>query len=373
MVSEATMFAWNFASFRRVLREPPMSAPKRRQWIHGLWNGMFVVGRPDLFHTWTTASRLERAITGGLRRQYDPPSLQTLVMAEIDPPIFAGLAMVSRPSARFGPPDPRRLVSLRNGELNERFWTVAYDVARVDALLRSDVFDGLVEAIRGTAAGVRVALHDGVVEAFVDSLPSASLVRMLAEISTVFARKLSARSAALSPNPADGPLLEAWAKVAAARGLTFDAQRWRMTGAPEGVEVEILLETGSARLATTVRTMLRPPFGCAIWLRKRLPHDHSSLFTRSAIGGVETGNRAFDDTFVVDALQPETARDALSRPGIHQGLLALATDATGVFLHDLDLLVTEDGCASPDRLSTRIDRSVSLANALVPSHEGAYR
>lgn len=380
-VSEGSMYGWSFASFRRELREPAMTEQKLVPWAHGLVDGALVIVRPAFFYDFTTEGAVQRVIDppagSGLERYPPPPPLHTMVMAEIDPPLFSGLKMVTKPSARFGHPEAAQLFSLSDARLGRRYWTIAHDRARVDAVFAPATdLDPLVGAMLDVPPGTGIALHDGVVEVFATAAPSVLAVKVLAQRAAVIARAVSARAAALPPRASDDPLRDEWSRAASARGLAFDPRRFQISGAIRGIELEALVETGHGGLATSVRVKLRRALGCGLSLRRAFETEQPGVlnFVWKIPGNVTIGDRAFDRAFVVDALSRDAAREALSRPGVSSALVALHDVALQVLVHDEEVFAADDGCRGAAELLALLDRAVAAADALSPSlGAGAYR
>lgn len=371
LVSEGSMFGWSFASFRRELREPPMPEGKRTPWLHGVVDGATAIARPEYWLQYPVQAALDNL----LRSQFEPPAPPTaftFVMAEIDPPLFCGTRMLTKPSLRYGTLPKRSLATLRDARLNDLFWVVAHDAERLEAVLGSGATT-MTDLLAETWRHAGIALHDGLIELFVEGGPDPVRVSLLAGRAARLARELSARSRALPPRPADVPLQEDWSRLASATGLAFDAQRWQLFGQIRGVEVEVLLETGHGKLASTVRATLRRPLGCGLSLRTALEPERPALLRRRAPGKVEVGHVAFDGAFVIDALAPELGRQALAAQPARRALLDLSRGTSTVLLNDQELLVAEDGWAPAARLEPRIARALELVDVLTPAHAGAYR
>jgi hypothetical protein len=367
-VSEAHMFGWSFASFKRALGEPATFEAKVNPWVHGYARDRLVIVRPMYFHPQLADSAFLRAMSG-TQENPTPPPLHTIAMAEIDPPIFAGLQLVTRPSGRFGAPRIFGQMPIARSDLAGQLWATAHDAMRVNALFSLGVPERLLRPALRRGAGI--ALHDGVAEIFCMGIPSPPLLRELVDWAAELGAQLSMLSNALPLRMADWPLSDAWARAAGARGLSFDAKRWLIEGTIDDVVLEARLETGHGALATSVRATLRSPLGCGLSIRRALETERP--FFGKGPGNVFMG-RAFDADFVTFAVDPNAARDRLSRSGVEDALVALGSGATQVIVDDTHLFVTDDGCSDGARLATRIDAALAAVAALSPTlRGGAYR
>jgi hypothetical protein len=371
LVSEAHMFGWSFASFTRALAEPATFEPKDTPWTHGYVNGRLVIVRPTHFYTSLPDSAFERAMSSATEKSAVPPPLQTVAMAEIDPPILAGLRLVTRPSGRFGPPRILGQLPIARSDLAGHFWATAHDAMRVNALFAFGLPELFVRPELRRGAGV--SLQDGVVEVFVEGIPNPAFLRELVEWTARLGTELSILGNALPMRVADAPFSEAWARAAAEYGLAFDARRWIVQGLLGDVEIEARLETGHGALATSVRAKLRQPLACGLSIRKALETERPFVFGKGK-GNVFVGQRAFDASFVIFAIDPDAARDRLSRSGVTDALSSLGADAVQVIVDDAYVFVTDDGCSDGARLARRIEAVRAVVDALTPPmRAGAYR
>jgi hypothetical protein len=257
------------------------------------------------------------------------------------------------------------------GDLAGHFWATAHDEARVNALFSLGVPELLSRPALRRGAGI--ALHDGVAEIFVPGIPSPPLLRELVGWAAHLGEQLSMLSNTLPMRAADLPVSEHWARVAAERGLSFDAKRWLVHGAVESFALEARLETGHGALATSVRAALRSPLGCGISLRKALETEQPGIFKKGP-GNVFVGEKEFDAEFATYAVNPSAARDRLARRGVTAALRALGAGATQVILDDSHVFVSDDGCSGPAELATRLDGVRAVVSALTPIVPGgAYR
>ena len=304
-------------------------------------------------------------------RDAPPPPYHTIAMAEIDPPIFAGLQLVTRPSGRFGPPRLFGQMPIARADLAGQLWATAHDPARVNALFSLGVPELLLrESLR---QGALIAMHDGVVEVSVMGLPSPPVFRVLVDWAAQLGAELSTLSYALPLRMADVPWSEGWARAAGERGLAFDPKRWLVQGTIDGIAIEARLETGHGTLATSVRAKLRSALACGLSLRRALETERPGIF-RKGPGNVFVGEREFDADFAIWAIDPDAARERLARDGVTDALRTLAAGAKQVLVDDTSVFVSDDGCSDGASLARHIDAVRAVVTALSPTLQtGAYR
>jgi hypothetical protein len=372
-VSEGSMFGWSFASFRRELAEPALPGDaKSTLWLHGTFNGVSVIVRPTWMPISATDSPLDQFFHA-LSSKYAPPQEPfTSVMAEIDPPLRAGVQMVSRASARFGNPKRSRLAKLSDARVRAVYWTSARDLRRLDALLFGAGSGDLASRLVDLGKDVALAVHDGVVEAIAPGFdPDAARLSTMLVRASLLAAELSARSRAVPERAGDRERRVAWAEVAARRGLSFDPPRLHLFGDVRGARVDVLLESHVGE-ATTVRALFRRPLGVGLSLRKAPPKQRWVAVGRPKDRLIE--DSALDAAVLAEALDAGGARALLSSPAVVDAFLA-ATRATELFMvHDSEVFAADPGWLSPQDLEARIDAALAVVDAITPPDEvGPYR
>lgn len=363
MVSDGSMVGWSFASVRRELAEPAMPEPKTTPWLHGERAGISVIAAPVWLASWT---HIHQPYDGTLMDTAMPPAPYTLAMAEIDPPLFAGVRMVNRDSTRFGPPVAEALVRFGDPTLDTKLWTYAFDVDRLHRIFAPrHAGDDFVQAIATAATLAIVSIQDGVVEVMTPGHGYApGRLEGQLEIATTIARELSARSAALPERTGEGPAKSGWAKEVAARGLGFDPHRWHAFGRVGGVAVEVLLESAADGVHTTVRAMFRASLACGVYVKRGRRPPLFGIFWRAE--GLELGDADWDRVFRVEAFDAVRVRELLKQARLRASLLDLARDASDLVLNDAEVLVAAEGVVPPARLGKMIDGVVAVVDALTP-------
>jgi hypothetical protein len=363
MVSERSMVGWSFASVRRELAEPAMPEPKTTPWLHGERGGISVIAAPVWLASWT---HIHQPYDGTLMDTPMPPAPYTLAMAEIDPPLFAGVRMVNRDSTRFGPPVAEALVRFGDPTLDTKLWTYAFDVDRLHRIFAPrHAGDDFAQAIATATTMAIVSIQDGVVEVMTPGHGYAprQLEGQL-EIATTIARELSARSSMLPERAGEGPAKSGWATEVGARGLGFDPHRWHAFGRVGGVAVEVLLESAADGVHTTVRAMFRASLGCGLYVKRGRRPPLFGIFWRAE--GLELGDEDWDRVFRVEAFDAVQVRALLKDRRLRASLIHLARDASELVLNDAEVLVAAEGVVPPSRLGAMIDVVVSVVDALTP-------
>ncbi|MDB5217350.1 MAG: hypothetical protein JWO86_5277 [Myxococcaceae bacterium] len=363
MVSERSMVGWSFASVRRELAEPAMPEPKTTPWLHGERGGISVIAAPVWLASWT---HIHQPYDGTLMDTAMPPAPYTLAMAEIDPPLFAGVRMVNRDSPRFGPPVPEALVRFGNPTLDTMFWTYAFDVDRLHRIFAPQhAGDDFAQAIAAAAKMAIVSIQDGVVEVMTPGHGYAPRrLEGQLDVATTIARELSLRSSTLPERAGEAPAKRQWAELVAARGLGFDSHRWHAFGRVSGVAVEVLLESAADGVHTTVRAMFRASLGCGLYVKRGRRPPLFGVFWRAE--GLELGNEEWDRVFRLEAFEAIRARELMLNPVARAALLHLARDVSELVLNDAEVLVAAEGVVPPSRLGEMIDGLVAVVDVLTP-------
>ena len=361
VVSETSMLGWSFASFRRELAEPVTPDPKMKPWLHGTWKDVATLVR-------SAPMELPPVYIPAYVKTLDhifPPKRETLftmAVAEICPPLFAGVRMSTSGSYRFGPPLHDALVRLEPAGLNRVFWTYASNAPRLRRLLeRRGPADDFPELLAAAAERVRMAIQDGVVEVFLQGRVSdARVVSGELDVAVAIAKELSRRSLELAEEPAVTKSKSAWAEVVASRGLQFDPVSWHGFGRVNGAPVEILLEPTEAFVRTTVRTLFPAPLGAGLQVAPSTSSPFFGLYARSP--PVVIGEPKFDSRFAVAALDTARARGILG-DAVRARMLNAVEGSAHLLMNDAEVLLALERCAAPHELGRLIDDALAIVAA----------
>lgn len=361
VVSEGSMLGWSFASFRREIGEPVTPDPKTTPWLHGTWKGTGVIVRvarlalaPLIVDFPTMLDRMMPSTREGLF---------TMVVAEITPPLFAGVRMATFGSYRFGPPVHEMLVRIPPPRLHRAFLSYAANVPRFQRLFdQHDPSDDFPEVLAAAAERLPITIQDGVVEVFLTGrVTDAGFVSGGLDVAAAIAKELSRRASALPEEPAVTKSKSAWAEVLASRGLQFDPAHWHGFGRVNGAPVEVLLEPTESFVRTTVRALFPAPLGAAL----DVAHVASSSFIGrlAPAPGVATGDVAFDASFSVGALDEARARAVLGEAV--RGLLSQAIrGGAHLLMNDAEVLLAKEQCVAPRELGQLIDDALAIVAAV---------
>ena len=193
-----------FHSLRREMAHATWPSPSQltMPWLHGVHRDVAVIVR-------TSAMRqVGEARQGALTH--------TSAIAEIDPPLFAGLRLFSRGLiAFFGPPAHAEITA--HPSLDTRFIATAFDMSRVrEILLPHGLPDRLGEGIAQAERSCNLLIKDSAVEALaLGATPDLDRVEALVDIATSLAREISARARNLRQSPLEISGRESWQKLAA--------------------------------------------------------------------------------------------------------------------------------------------------------------
>jgi hypothetical protein len=363
-VSESSMLGWSFASFRRELAEPVTPDPKTAPWLHGTWKGVPTIVR---------IARMQLPplpIPGYVKTlgHIFPPKLEslfTMAVAEIAPPLFAGVRMATFGSWRFGPPVTDALVAIQPVQLHQSFWTYAANLPRLRMLLeRRGPSDDFPEILAAAAKRVCIAIQDGVVEVFLAGRSyDAHVISGELDVAVAIAKELARRSSELPEDPAVANAKSAWADVIVSRGLQFDPAHWHGFGRINGARVEILLEPTGSFVRTTVRAAFPAPLGAALQVARSSHTSFFGLYAQSP--PVTCGESRFDATFAVAALDGARARAVLGE-AVRERMLKATSGSAHLLMNDAEVLLAQERCVAPHELAELIDDAVAIVAALTP-------
>jgi hypothetical protein len=336
-----------FHSLRREMAQATMPSPSHltSPWLHGARRDVAVIVR-----------------TVGMRQvgEASPtaPS-HTSAIAEIDPPLFAGLRLFSRGLiAFFGAPLHAELTA--HPSLDTRFVAAAFDMSRVrELLLPHGLPDRLGEAIAHAAQSCNLVVKDSTVEALgLGVTPDHERVEGLVDIATSLAREISVRARNLRQTPLEISGRESWQQLAASLGLSVDPLRWHMFGSLHGVEVSAMLDGSPPAVSTTFRARFRTRLAYGLLLR------------RDFRGKGDSGFPELDHLFALRAHDKTSARTLFSDPRLRQQLAAEAS-TSNLVLDEREVVVGRGGFASPREIGRRLESLVAIVDCMTPPLPGA--
>jgi hypothetical protein len=332
-----------FHALRREMTQATMPSPSHHTspWLHGARRDVAVI-----VHTVGMRQVGETAPNA--------PN-HTCAIAEIDPPLFAGLRLFSRGLiAFFGAPLHSELTA--HPSLDTRFVSAAFDMPRVrEILLPHGLPDRLGEAIAHAAQSCNLVVRDSTVEAFgLGVTPDHDRVEGLVDIATSLAREISVRARNLRQTPLEISGRQSWQRLAASLGLSVDPLRWHMFGALHGVEVSAMLDGSPPAVSTTFRARFRSRLAYGLLLR------------RDFRGKGDTGFPDLDGLFALRAHDPMGARMLFADPRLRQQLAAEAS-TSNLVLDEREVVVGRGGFASPREIGRRLESLVAIVDRMTPA------
>ena len=283
----------------------------------------------------------------------------TSAIAEIDPPLFAGLRLFSRGLiAFFGAPARPRLTA--HPSLDTRFVATALDMQRVqEILLPQGLPDRLGEAIAQAERWSSLVLNDSMVQAIgLGATPDRERVESLVDIATSLAREISARARNLRQSPLEVSGRESWSKVAASLGLSIDPLRWHIFGRLGGVEVSAMLDGSPPAVSTTFRARFRSRLAYGLLLRRDFRETATSGFSD------------LDKLFALKANDLPSARGLFADPEVRRRLGEEA-DTSNVVLDEHEIVAARGGFASPREIARRLESLVAIVDRMTPAAPSA--
>lgn len=164
-------------------------------------------------------------------------------------------------------------------------------------------------------------------------------------------------------------LEEAWPSLAQGWGLQLDVARAEMTGVVRGLPTKVYIRYHVQGRGTYVEVAVPMPEKCELWLKEQ---DGDGFFDRLFRGqDVRTGDKAFDDAFVVKGEPEEFVRAALS-PAARQQLLHLLGARVAITLEGGKLVAIKRGVVTDrEQLDQLMKAAYTAATALYPQAPAA--
>jgi len=332
-----------FHSLRREMAHATWPSPSHATspWLHGVHRDVAVIVR-------TVALRQVGEAHQGMLTH-------TSAIAEIDPPLFAGLRLFSRGLiAFFGPPVNADLTA--HPSLDTRFVATAFDMLRVrEILLPHGLPDRLGEGIAQAERSCNLLIKDSTVEAIgLGATPDLTRVEALVDIATSLAREISARARNLHQSPLEISGRESWQKLAASLGLSVDPLRWHMFGSLHGVEVSAMLDGSPPAVSMTFRARFRTRLA------------HGLLLRRDFRAKGDSGFPDLDRLFALQANDRMGARSLFADPELRR-MLAEAASTSNLVLDEREVVLGRGGFASTREIARRLESLVAIVDRMTPA------
>jgi hypothetical protein len=349
-VADAHVTGTTFEALRREMKQgrAAAGAPGTTPWLHGERRDVAVIVRP------LTLGATPAARSAG--------PTHIAAVAQIDPPLFAGLRMYSRDLvALFGVAQGD--VPTGHPALDPWFLTFAFDPARVrELLLPGGLPDGLGEAISHARFQCSVLVKDSAVEAIGAGASGASRATAridgLVDIATRLAREISTRARTLRQTPLEQKARDAWQHLAATLGLSVDPLRWHIFGRLRDVDVSVTLEGSPPAVSTSFRARLRSRLPVPLFLRRGFRENAWSA-------PPPMGFPELDALLVLQTADHERARAVLADPSLRALLVEEAT-TSNLVLDDRAVVLGRGGFASTREIAHRLEALVAIVDRLTP-------
>jgi hypothetical protein len=356
-VADANVTATSFQTLRREMARGTCVRPSylTSPWMQGQRNDVAVVTR-------VVAMR-----HAGTTEKPQGPT-HSAAIAEIDPPLFAGLRMFSRDLvAYFGVSTAAEATG--HPSLDTRFLTYAFDLRRVrEVLLPRGYPDRLGEGIAQASNSCSLVVKDSSVEALALGA-SADVARFdgLIDIATSIAREVSQRARWVEHQPLEIQAREAWQKLAATLGLSVDPLRWHIYGAIDGVDVSVTLDGSPPGVSTLFRARFRSPLACSLLLRSG--YRDTNILGRAADQG-SPGFPELDPLLVLHTAHLPQARALLAEPALRQ-MIATEARSSNLVLDEREITLGRGGFASTREIKRRLEALVAIVDRLTPGIRAA--
>jgi hypothetical protein len=336
-----------FHALRREMTHATLSSPSPRTspWLHGVHRDVAVIVR-------TLAMRQVGEAQPGA-------PTHSSAIAEIDPPLFAGLRLFSRSLIAFyGPPAHPDLTA--HPSLDARFVMTAFDLTRVrEILLPHGLPDRLGEGIAHAERACSLVVKDSTVEAIaLGATPDRERVVGLVDIATALAREISARARNVRQTPLEIAGRESWHELAASLGLSIDPLRWHMFGVLGGVQVSAMLDGSPPAVSMTFRARFRTRLAQGLLLR------------RDFRAKADLGFPELDPLFVLQANDKVSARALFADPELRVRLAEQA-QTSNLVLDEGEIVLGRGGFASKREIARRLEALVAIVDRMTPGVRAA--
>lgn len=158
----------------------------------------------------------------------------------------------------------------------------------------------------------------------------AELSRTLDTAVELVHRIVSARMA-IGPSALQRTLAQAWRPIAEELGLTLDLERYTMSGRCAGMHVEVCTTQSGASYATTFTVAFDRALGLGLKLERQ--GALSKLGSMLGMQDIQTGDRTFDERFIVKGNPEDAVRAALTAE-VRQRLVTLQEQASMLEVED---------------------------------------
>jgi hypothetical protein len=345
-VRDATSISlWSFVSFRQELTDPPAIPTRMSTWYVGHRDGVALLVRPMLL---------------------SPTAVFTAVVAEIDPPLFAGLRLYSRELIPYFGALPDLLTG--DARFDRRFVVQSFDPPRLGAILRPD--PAMTETLLEMTGWGPVIVRDWFVEILASSLePIPERLDHQLQAGAALATMVSARASALPERTEEAAARESWASYAGQIPLSFDRRRWRMWGSLHGLEVEALLGGSPPSVITTLRVAFARPLDCGLYVRRGF-YVGRGFFNRR----ITPGYPELDSLLVIDAQNVARRKELFADAELRSRIGEQATSASLV-ITDSAITLTRATLLPAHEIATRLEALVEIAHRLAPAprRHGPFR
>jgi len=332
---------WSFPTFRRDLADPPPISTRAVTWYLGEHEGVAIVVRPTIL---------------------SPTAIFSTVVAEIDPPLFAGLRVYPRGLIPFFGAHPD--IRISRPAFDRKFVVQSFDERRVALLLGDEAAHPLLNTLVAELKEWPV-VRDRFIELFdsADLDPASDNGQRLAERiakAAALARLISARSNDLPERAEEGAARESWAHCALTAALSFDRRRWRMWGQLNGLDVEVSLGGAPPSVVTTLRVAFRYPLACGLYMRRGV-YVKTGLFERSK----KPGYKELDSILLIDERDTEKRKALLADAALRKKI-ADEANRSNLVITDRAITTTHATFINGHDILARLNALGEIAQRLAP-------
>jgi hypothetical protein len=353
--SNAQLSGTSFQTLRREMTRgsQPRSSYMTRPWMHGKRDGVAVISRVVTMRQ-----------TGEGAKEAGPT--HSSVVAEIDPPLFAGLRMISRDLATyFG--FPKSVEITGHPSLDTTFLTNAFDMRRVrEILVPRGHPDRLGEGISHATRSCSLVVKDSMVEALaLGATPDRARFDALVDVAASIARELSRRAPSVEQQPLEIAGRDAWQRLAAKLGLSIDPLRWQIYGNLDGVDVSVVLDGSPPGVSTLFGAKFRAPLACSLLLRSGFRSEELLARTSGPSDDALPGFAELDKLLVLRTPHRAQARALLADEALRR-TLATEASSSNLVLDEREVVLGRGGFASTREIRQRLEALVTIVDRLTP-------